>query len=102
MRSLVLGGSGIVGGHIINQLVRAGTRPIALSRARREDTVDIEWFEGDLAAPQALRLPPFTTVYCTAHVKLLASALVHLSEQAGGTPTRVVAFTSTSIATKMD
>jgi nucleoside-diphosphate-sugar epimerase len=99
MRSVVIGATGIVGSYIVDRLVRAGERPIALSRSERKSTADVEWFEGDLAAPERLKLPPFKTLYCTAHVGLLATALPFLS---GASLTRVVAFTSTSIATKMD
>jgi nucleoside-diphosphate-sugar epimerase len=99
MRSVVIGATGIVGSYIVDRLVRAGERPIALSRSERKSTADVEWFEGDLAAPERLNLPPFRTLYCTAHVGLLATALPFLS---GASLTRVVAFTSTSIATKMD
>jgi nucleoside-diphosphate-sugar epimerase len=99
MRSIVLGATGIVGGHIVDRLVRAGERPIALSRSRRDVTADVEWIEADLAAPEALDLPPFTTLYCTAHAGLLAGALPHLFRPG---LERVVAFTSTSIATKID
>jgi nucleoside-diphosphate-sugar epimerase len=99
MRSIVLGATGIVGGYIVDRLVQAGDRPIALSRSRRDATHDVEWIEADLAAPEALNLPSFTTLYCTAHAGLLAHALPFLFHPA---LTRVVAFTSTSIATKVD
>src|SRR6267378_1268769 len=99
MRSAVIGATGIVGDYIVNNLVRGGERPIALSRSRRDSTADVEWFEGDLSAPEMLKLPSFTTLYCTAHVGLLATALPFLS---AASLTRVVAFTSTSIVTKMD
>ena len=98
MRSVVLGATGIVGGYIVDRLVQAGERPIAVSRGRREATADVEWIEADLAAPQTLDLPPFTTLYCTAHAGLLARALPHLSSPV---LERVVAFTSTSIVTKI-
>jgi nucleoside-diphosphate-sugar epimerase len=99
MRSIVLGATGIVGGYILDRLVKAGQRPIALSRSRRDATADVEWIEADLAAPEALNLPPFTTLYCTAHAGLLARALPSLFSPG---LQRVVAFTSTSIATKID
>lgn len=99
MRSIVLGATGIVGGYIVDRLVQAGDRPIALSRSQRDATRDVEWIEADLAAPEALNLPSFTTLYCTAHAGLLAHALPSLFRPG---LTRVVAFTSTSIATKID
>ncbi|MEH2470465.1 nucleoside-diphosphate-sugar epimerase [Nitrobacteraceae bacterium AZCC 2161] len=98
MSSLVVGASGIVGGHIVDHLVLAGERPFAVSRAPRE-TAGVDWLQADLAAPNTLAWPPISTLYCTAHVGLLADALPHVI-----TPslTRVVAFTSTSIVTKMN
>ena len=48
MRSVVIGATEIVGSYIVDQLVRAGERPIALSRSERKSTDDVEWFEGDL------------------------------------------------------
>src|ERR1700676_4611581 len=99
MRSAVIGATGIVGGYIIKNLVRRGEKPIALSRSGRASTADVEWFEGDLRAPETLKLPPFSTLYCTAHAGLMAAALSHL---ASPSLTRVVAFTSTSIVTKAE
>src|SRR6267378_8246535 len=46
-----------------------------------------------------LKLPSFTTLYCTAYVGLMAAALSHLS---CASLTRVIAFTSTSIVTKTE
>lgn len=99
MTSIVIGATGIVGGYIVARLAQAGERPIALSRAGHHGTAEVEWIQGDLAAPEALELPSFTTLYCTAHVGLLADALPHLVNPA---LKRVVAFTSTSLITKMD
>ncbi|KIZ45317.1 MULTISPECIES: epimerase [Rhodopseudomonas] len=99
MTSLVIGATGMVGGHIVDELVRAGERPMALSRAARPDTAEVAWFAGDLAAPTALKLPPFTTLYCTAYAGLLAKALPDL---ACASLQRVVALTSTSLVTKIN
>jgi nucleoside-diphosphate-sugar epimerase len=99
MRSAVIGATGIVGGYIIKNLVRTGERPVALSRSRHDSTADVEWFEGDLSAPEMPKLPSFSTLYCTAHAGLMATAL---SKLAGPSLTRVVAFTSTSIVTKAE
>ncbi len=57
------------------------------------------WLQGDLATPETLQPPPFETLYCTAEVGLLADALPHIHTTA---LKRVVAFTSTSIDTKID
>jgi nucleoside-diphosphate-sugar epimerase len=102
MTSIVIGATGIVGGHIVDRLVQVGERPIGLSRSKREYTADTEWLQGDLSAPETLKLQPFKTLYCTAHVGLLAAALPYLSCLSGPSLTRVVAFTSTSIVTKID
>ena len=99
MTSLVIGATGIVGGYIVDQLLQAGERPIALSRSTRSSATDVEWLKGDLAEPTVLKLPPVTTLYCTAHAGLLANALPSLYSPL---LTRVVAFTSTSIVTKID
>jgi uncharacterized protein YbjT (DUF2867 family) len=98
MQALVIGGSGIVGGYIVEQLVRHGQHPLALSRQLRQ-SADVAWLKGDLADPAALRIPPVATIYCTADIGLLAHALPLIA-----TPTlkRIVAFTSTSIVTKID
>lgn len=98
MSSIVIGASGIVGGHIVDRLVLAGEKPAAVSRRHRAEQ-NIDWLQADLATPDRLVWPLVSTLYCTAHVGLLAGALPHLV-----TPSlkRVVAFTSTSIVTKMN
>jgi nucleoside-diphosphate-sugar epimerase len=96
--SLVIGGSGLVGGYIVQHLVKNGQRPLALSRASRSAT-DIEWHCGDLRRPETLKFPPFATLFCTADAALLAKALPHLIHPA---LKRVVAFSSTSVITKQD
>jgi len=98
MQSLVLGATGIVGGHIVDRLVLAGERPLALSRRPQHDA-RAQWFQGDLSDSAALRFPPFSTIYCTAHAAMLAQALPHLVQPA---LRRVVLFTSTSIVTKIN
>lgn len=98
MRSLVLGGSGIVGGYILERLVAGGDRPIAVSRQFRRSP-DVDWLRADLSAPEGLLIEDVGTIYCTADARLLANALPLLV-----TPNlrRVVAFTSTSLETKRD
>jgi uncharacterized protein YbjT (DUF2867 family) len=99
MQSIVLGGSGIVGGHIVAKLIMAGEHPIAISRSPPADERAVRWVQGDLARPESLQLPRITTVYCTAHSLLLAKALPSLfSDELR----RVVLFTSTSIVTKLN
>jgi nucleoside-diphosphate-sugar epimerase len=98
MKSFVIGATGIVGGYIVQHLVEAGERPLALSRRARSDA-QVSWIHGDLAAPSALPGADCETLYCTAEIGLLADALPYLL-----TPSlkRVVAFTSTSIVTKIE
>ncbi|MDB5619748.1 NAD-dependent epimerase/dehydratase family protein [Tardiphaga sp.] len=98
MRSVVLGATGVVGGYIVAQLVRAGEKPVAISRSPHASD-SIEWVQGDLTAPQSLKLPDVDRLFCTVEVGALADALPHIY-----TPSlkRVVAFTSTSIVTKIE
>jgi len=96
--SLVIGGSGLVGGYIVEHLVRRGERPLALSRAPQRDS-RIDWYRGDLVEAATLRFPPFSTLYCTTDAVLLADALPHLIHPA---LKRLVAFSSTSVITKQD
>src|SRR5258708_20083867 len=70
-RSLIIGGTGLVGGYIVEHLVRRGERPLVLSRSQR-DGPGIDWIRGDLTQPDTLTLPPFATLYCTADPILLA------------------------------
>ncbi|MGE0288787.1 MAG: NAD-dependent epimerase/dehydratase family protein [Bradyrhizobium sp.] len=97
-RSLVIGGSGLVGGFIVEHLVRSGQRPLALLRTSRSDEL-VEWCQGDLQTPAALKFPPFSTLYCTVDAALLSEALPHLIQPS---LKRLVAFSSTSVLTKQD
>jgi nucleoside-diphosphate-sugar epimerase len=96
--SLVIGGSGLVGGYIVEHLVKCGQRPLALSRAARSDAA-VAWYRGDLHRADALQFPPFATLFCTTDAALLAEALPHLIHPG---LKRVVAFSSTSVITKQD
>lgn len=97
-QSLVIGGTGLVGGYIVAHLQGRGGRPLALSRTERTSP-GIAWIRGDLRDPASLRLPEFATLYCTADAVLLAQALPHLLNPS---LRRVVAFSSTSVLTKLD
>ena len=98
MQSFVVGATGIVGGYIVEHLVRSGETPLALSRARHRSD-GVVWLQGDLATPKTFKLPSVKTLYCTAEIGLLADALPHIYTTA---LKRVVAFTSTSIVTKFE
>jgi nucleoside-diphosphate-sugar epimerase len=97
-RSLVIGGTGLVGGYIVEHLLRASQRPLALSRSHRQSP-EVDWFHGDLAKPDTLNFPPFATLFCTADAVLLANALPRLFNPS---LKRVVVFSSTSVITKQD
>jgi nucleoside-diphosphate-sugar epimerase len=97
-KSLVIGGTGVVGGYIIEQLVRRGERPFALSRSE-QSAPGVDWLRGDLRKPETLNFPPFTTLYSTADAILLPPALDHLLNPS---LKRAVVFSSTSVITKLD
>jgi nucleoside-diphosphate-sugar epimerase len=97
-KSLILGATGLVGGYIVEHLVRAGIRPLALSRSPQSGR-GVDWFRGDLARPDALKFPPFATLYCTADAILLSAALPHLFHPS---LRRAIVFSSTSVMTKLD
>jgi nucleoside-diphosphate-sugar epimerase len=95
---LVIGGTGLVGGYIVEHLLRVGQRPLVLSRSPR-DIPGIDWFRGDLEKPDTLNFPAVTVLYCTADAILLANALPRLFNPS---LKRIVAFSSTSVLTKQD
>lgn len=97
-KSLVIGGTGIVGSYIVNHLLRHDERPLVLSRLQR-DAPSVEWIRGDLKEPDSLSLPAFTTLYCTADAVLLANALPQIFNPS---LKRAVVFSSTSVLTKKD
>jgi len=96
--SLVVGGTGLVGGYIVEHLLRRGEQTLALSRAQ-QGRPGVGWFRGDLEKPDTLRFPAFTTVYCTADAVLLANALPRLFNPS---LRRIITFSSTSVTTKQD
>jgi nucleoside-diphosphate-sugar epimerase len=97
-KSLVVGGTGIVGGYIVEHLIRAGEQPLALSRSPRSKP-GVVWFQGDLKNPETLKFPPFTTLYCTADAMMMPAALPYLFN---ASLKRIVVFSSTSVLTKLD
>jgi nucleoside-diphosphate-sugar epimerase len=97
-RSLVIGGTGLVGSFIVEQLMRRGERPLALSRSQ-QTSPGIDWIRGDLEKPDTLKFPPFTTLYCTTDAILLPVALPYLFNPS---LKRAIIFSSTSVITKLD
>jgi nucleoside-diphosphate-sugar epimerase len=97
-KSLVIGATGLVGSYIVEQLVRSGEHPMALSRSPR-NAADVDWLRGDLEQPDTLDFPAFTTLYCTANAVLVADALPRLFSTSLN---RLVVFSSTSVLTKQE
>jgi len=97
-KSLVIGATGLVGGYIVEHLVRAGECPFGLTRSSQPRT-DVEWVLGDLEKPDTLKPPSFATLYCTTDAILLAPVLPYFFNPS---LKRVVVFTSTSVLTKID
>jgi uncharacterized protein YbjT (DUF2867 family) len=97
-RSLVIGATGLVGSYLLSHLTCNGEVPCALSRSARTGG-GADWLVGDLEQPDKLQIPAIATLYCTADAKLLARALHRFL---GPTLKRVVAFSSTSVLTKLD
>jgi nucleoside-diphosphate-sugar epimerase len=95
---LVIGGTGLVGGYIVEHLVRQGEQVLAVSRFRRQGG-GAEWLRADLERPDTLNFPPFETLYCTADAILLAKALPRIFKPS---MKRAVVFSSTSVLTKQD
>jgi nucleoside-diphosphate-sugar epimerase len=94
-----MGATGLVGGYVLEHLVRRGEQPFALSRSPKENSDHVTWLQGDLEKATSLNAPPFDTLYCTASCILLSAALPHLFNPK---LTRVVVFSSTSVMTKID
>ncbi|CCD96626.1 NAD-dependent epimerase/dehydratase [Bradyrhizobium sp. ORS 375] len=92
----MIGGSGLVGSHLLDHLVARGERPLSVGRSEHR-RADVDHLGGDLLNAESLRLPPTGTLYCATHATALAPALPHLL--ATGVA-RVVALSSTSVLTK--
>jgi uncharacterized protein YbjT (DUF2867 family) len=52
--SFVVGATGIVGGYIVEHLVKSGEIPLALSRGQQCSS-GVVWLQGDLAKPKTLK-----------------------------------------------
>jgi nucleoside-diphosphate-sugar epimerase len=98
-KSLVIGGTGLVGGYIVEHLVRNGERPLVLSRSSQQVKPDVDWVRGNLERPETLDCPTVETIYCTANAVLLPAALPRFFSPF---LKRIVVFRSTSVMTKLD
>jgi len=96
--SAVIGGSGLVGSYLLDQLVRRGERPLTLMRTAPA-RADVVYLPCDLQDPAPITLAPNTVLYCAAHATLLAPALPNFIRP---DLRRLVVLSSTSILTKMD
>lgn len=91
-RLLVIGGTGLVGPHILQKL----NRPLALSREKRAAPC-ANWIVGDVESPD-FQWPDIDELICTLPLPKLLGALPSIPASAR----RIIAFTSTSIDTKLD
>lgn len=94
---LVFGGSGQIGRPLLGRLRRDGWRVFAVSRERRADEPGLHWLLGDLADCEPLPRRVDAVISC--------GPLDHFSrwlEQADLDCGRVIAFGSTSMATKRE
>ena len=93
-----MGGTGLVGGYIVEHLVRGGERPLALV-AVAADAAGRRLVLRRSGAAGDVEFPAFATLYCTADAVLLANALPRLFNPS---LKRVIVFSSTSVLTKLD
>ena len=93
-KSLVIGATGLVGGYIVEHLVRSGAAPACTCRDRQQNGPGVDWFRGDLTKPDTLEFPPFATLYCTADAILLPTRCPRLFNPS---LRRLVVFSSTSV-----
>lgn len=96
---IVIGGSGLVGGYLVDHLARRHGHVFAVSRSPRSATASVGWIQADLTQPNTLKFPDVTTLYCTSDAILLAAALPLILPSS---VKRVVALSSTSVLTKQD
>jgi nucleoside-diphosphate-sugar epimerase len=99
MQTLILGATGIVGGHIVLQLARKGEQPFALSRNGHAKQSGVRWLAGDLEHSDDLSLPSCDVVFSTVHPALACKAFSKITSPG---LRRWVQFTSSSINTKLE
>lgn len=94
---LIFGGSGQIGRPLLGRLRRDGWRVFALSRERRADEPGLHWLHGDLAASEPLPRRVDAVISCGP-----LDLFSHWFARAELECTRIVAFGSTSMATKRE
>lgn len=94
---LVIGGTGAVGGFLLERLVAAGHLVHALSRSAPAPRRGVAWIHGELSAMPAL--PPFEAIVCAGPLDQFA-AWLDMAAPPG--LRRVVALSSMSAASKQD
>lgn len=92
---LVFGGSGQIGRPLLEGLQRAGCRVVAVSRQAQADSDGLRWVRGDFDACGALPAQ-VDAIVCCGPLDAFARWLDTAAPECG----RVVAFGSTSVATK--
>jgi nucleoside-diphosphate-sugar epimerase len=94
---LVLGATSLIGRYLLPRLEDQRAVAIALSRRAPARAEGVRWIQADLAEPDGLSFPFAETVLSLCPIWLLPKALAAL--KAAGMR-RLVAFSSTSVATK--
>jgi len=95
MANLVFGGTGMVGGYIVDHLSRASEEVISVSRHPPPGQR-----YGDLTKPDTLRFSPADRIFCAANPRIFSQTLPRLLEMTR--PQRVLVVSSTSVFTKLD
>lgn len=98
LRALVVGGTGVVGQHLMHHLAARGYEPIGLSRSA---TSGPGWIRGDVTDPQPWvdQLQPCATVYTSAAIPLLLPAVSIFASKG---VRRFVGISTTSVLTKRE
>ncbi|MBS0192713.1 MAG: nucleoside-diphosphate sugar epimerase [Proteobacteria bacterium] len=95
-RALIFGGSGQIGDGLLPLLHAPDWETLALSRQPRVDREGLRWIVGALDEMPALPVDAFDVIFCLGPLDALARWI----ERAGLLAPRVIALSSTSIASK--